>query len=207
MTEYDERKLAKDHKNPAYDSDEDGVVEASQLPEITGLSEGSMSSGEFVKFDGSSLVGGTVETSELSWQEDSNSPHSFSGKNSIDLSIQDNFDMLMILMKIKNPTSSVQGRITVNNISSSDYQVKDGGNLKTGESNWYYAPNSVRQNTVIAFMLTGYGREISIKPLISGGDSYEYGKLRAGSVINVNSIQINDTEESDITAKVFGVNL
>lgn len=65
MADVDQFQLAPDHKNPSYDTDEDGIVEESQLPGVTGLNQGTLTSGDFLKFDGTSLVGETVSTASV----------------------------------------------------------------------------------------------------------------------------------------------
>lgn len=168
MTDYDQRSLPENHTNPKYDQDEDGTVE--QIPPVTDLSEGVMGSGDFLKFDGSKLTGGVVETSDLQWQEDSNSPFTGSSTTEVNCDLSSSYDMVKAVIVVDNQESSqVNGELEVNGVTSGYEQLYYDAEI-TGRSNFADIYRTYNGETAI----------VSVKLVKGGLDSNSTGGIMIG---------------------------
>jgi len=193
-------------------------IQSSSGVVVTDTQAGTVSDQEFLKNEGGNLTGATVQTEPNipNWQEDGNSPFTFSGSASYQISLANEFDIWQFYVEFTE-TSSDAGPLEITGVNDSggsfDYERND-GTLTTLTSTVPIAEFTAGSSEVGNIYAAGRNSsDLSFfnAPLfvqdVSNGSNFVSGPITCTKPAPLTDFSIQAPSAFDITIRAYGVDI
>lgn len=173
------------------------------------LGGSSGSSGQFLTTDGSVASWSDADVNQPDWSEDSNSPKTASGANSISFSFADTLDVSMIFVKAVDAASTTSNIsvTSLNSTTTSGFEYKDDSDTLTTGAGSISALAAVQNGTTTHIILKGYA-DGSVPTIETETQTLATGKPVVGAQTNasgtVDEITFDRGESTDWTINAYG---